>query len=69
MTNPEKYTTLKISDALKALDACRALVDAYNAGAANGGSVNWEDVDDAARLAAAALGEELVDPNLIDDEE
>ncbi|MFA5571628.1 MAG: hypothetical protein WDA42_00855 [Candidatus Bathyarchaeia archaeon] len=35
--------------------ACNALVDAYERGGENGGSVAWEDVDDAYVLAEQAL--------------
>jgi hypothetical protein len=38
-----------------AFETCRALVDAYAQGAASGGQVAWEDLDDAHRLAVRAL--------------
>lgn len=34
--------------------ACKALIDAYDNGERNGGSVNWEEVDLAYGLARAA---------------
>lgn len=38
-----------------AFAACEALKMAYDNGESNGGSVNWNEVDDAMMLAASAL--------------
>lgn len=40
----------------RALRACEALVVAYEEGERAGGSVKWEDVDDAYQLARGAVG-------------
>lgn len=40
-----------------AMRACRLLVDAYRHGAKSGGSIDWEDLDEAHEAAQAALGE------------
>jgi hypothetical protein len=39
-----------------AMQVCRGLVEAYRQGEANGGSINWEDLDPLIPLALKALG-------------
>jgi hypothetical protein len=39
-----------------AMQVCRGLVEAYQQGEANGGNINWEDLDPLIPLALQALG-------------
>jgi hypothetical protein len=39
-----------------AMHVCRGLVEAYQQGEANGGSIHWEDLDQLVPLAMKALG-------------
>lgn len=49
-------TVVDAAKLLRALNACRLLVEAYRRGAADGGSIDWSDVDDAHEAARVALG-------------
>ncbi|WKJ92174.1 hypothetical protein QZJ86_08555 [Methylomonas montana] len=44
-----------------AMQVCRGLVDAYQQGEANGGSIDWENLDQLIPLALQALGKPVLD--------
>ena len=54
-TDEGQRTSSRLYAANKALRACELLVEAYKTGEANGGSVDWSDVDLAWEVASEAL--------------
>jgi len=52
---------MKIATKVLALDACYALVAAYKRGLENSGEIDWEDIDAAHRIAAAAVDQDKKD--------
>jgi len=44
-----------------AMQVCRGLVEAYQQGEANGGSIDWDDLDQLIPLALQALGKPTLD--------
>ena len=55
-TYPTGETAGAVLGPIEMLHACQVLVAAYQAGAEDGASTDWSDLDNAAQLAARALG-------------
>ncbi len=50
------YTVRQLKQEQAAMQVCRGLVEAYQQGEANGGSIDWENLDQLIPLALQALG-------------